>query len=114
MNAFHLPEETHVSHVHLRTGNLSRVLDFYQRVIGLQVIDRNPVTVTLSATGGAPAIASAGDRNKAPRRCHPGRQGKWSGRTDGRTHRRLGGSLEPSERAHEPNRPGSGNESLND
>jgi len=68
MNAFHLPEETHVSHVHLRTGNLSRVLDFYQRVIGLQVIDRNPVTVTLSATGGAPAILILTEAPNAVRR----------------------------------------------
>lgn len=56
MNTFHLPDETHLSHVHLRTGNLARALEFYQTAIGLQVIDRNPVTVTLSATGSAPAI----------------------------------------------------------
>jgi len=56
MNTFHLPNETHLSRVHLRTGNLARALDFYQRGIGLQVFDRSQVAVTISATASAPAI----------------------------------------------------------
>lgn len=68
MNAFHLPDETHLSHVHLRTGNLGRALDFYQSVIGLRVIDRNPVTVTLSATENAPAILVLTEDPNAVRR----------------------------------------------
>jgi len=56
MNTFHLPDETHVSHVHLRTGNLARALEFYLRVIGLQAIERSTLTASLSATGHAPAI----------------------------------------------------------
>ena len=68
MNTFHLPDETHLSQVHLRTRSLVRALEFYQRVIGLQVIERSPVKVTLSATGSAPAILIlTEDPNAVPR-----------------------------------------------
>ncbi len=68
LNTFHLPDETHVSHVQLRIRNLARALGFYQTVIGLQVVDRSPVTVTLSATGSAPAILLlTEDPNAVPR-----------------------------------------------
>jgi catechol 2,3-dioxygenase len=68
MKPFRLPDATHLSHVHLRTGNLARALEFYQAVIGLQVIDRSPVTATLSATGSAPAILIlTEDPNSVPR-----------------------------------------------
>ena len=68
MNTFRLPDETHLSHVHLRTGNLARALEFYQAVIGLQVIDRSPVTATLSATGSPPVILIlTKDQNAVPR-----------------------------------------------
>lgn len=70
MNTFHLPDETHLSHVHLRTVNLARAADFYQRVIGLQVIGRSPVAVTLSATGSDPAILILTEDPHAVRRPH--------------------------------------------
>jgi len=64
-----LPDETHVSRVHLRTANLSRVLDFYQRVIGFKVLARRPSEAALSATLRAPALLDfTEDRNAAPRR----------------------------------------------
>lgn len=68
MNTFHLPGETHLSRVHLRTGNLPRTLDFYLRVIGLQVIERGPLTASLSATGEAPAILTLTEDPNAVRR----------------------------------------------
>jgi len=68
MNTFHLPDETRLSRVHLRTGNLARVLEFYQTVIGLQVIDRSPATVTLSATGSTPALLILTEDPNAVRR----------------------------------------------
>lgn len=56
MMHFHLPNETHVSCVHLRTPNLARALDFYQRVIGFKVVERRGPQAWLSATGRAPAL----------------------------------------------------------
>jgi len=55
-NHFRLPDETHVSRVHLRTADLDRALTFYQRVIGLSLVDRGKSDASLSATGNAPAI----------------------------------------------------------
>jgi len=68
MLPFHLPDETRVRHVHLRTANLASVLEFYQRVTGLLVIARSPLTVTLSATGMAPAILMLTEDPNAVRR----------------------------------------------
>jgi catechol 2,3-dioxygenase len=63
-----LPDETHVSRVHLRTANLARVLDFYERVIGLKLREHAESGVSLSATGGHPALLIlTEDRNAAPR-----------------------------------------------
>ncbi len=39
MSAF-LPDETRISQVHLRTGNLERALGFYTGVLGLRVVER--------------------------------------------------------------------------
>lgn len=68
MKPFHLPGETHLSHVHLRTGNLERALNFYQRDIRLQVVGRSPTTISLSATGNAPAILILTEAPNAARR----------------------------------------------
>ena len=63
-----LPDETHVSRVNLRTANLARVLDFYERVIGLKLRERGESGASLSATGGHPALLIlTEDRNAAPR-----------------------------------------------
>ncbi len=55
MSAF-LPDETRISQVHLRTGNLERALGFYTGVLGLRVVERPGPEVTLSATGGHPVM----------------------------------------------------------
>ena len=56
MNKVQLPEATHVSRVQLRTPRLARALDFYQRVIGFQVVDRGESEASLSATGRPPTL----------------------------------------------------------
>jgi catechol 2,3-dioxygenase len=54
--------------VHLRTANLARVLDFYEHVIGLKVIERVESGAALSTTASAPALlVFSEDRNAVPR-----------------------------------------------
>jgi len=67
MRAF-LPDETRISQVHLRTGNLERALGFYTNVLGLRVVEKVGPEASLSATGGQPAmIALSEDRRATPR-----------------------------------------------
>lgn len=67
--SFRLPDETHVNRVHLRTPDLARALDFYQRVIGFKVVERSKDEASLSATGRPPGfLAFTENRNAAPRR----------------------------------------------
>ena len=66
---FRLSDETHISRVHLRTPDLRRALDFYQRAIGFKVLERSKDEASLSATGRPPGfLAFTEDRNAAPRR----------------------------------------------
>ena len=71
MNNFKLPDETHVSRVHLRTANLAGVLEFYQKAIGLRVIDRTESEASLSATGSTPAFLVLTEVRTANPRPHP-------------------------------------------
>jgi catechol 2,3-dioxygenase len=71
MNAFELPEETHFGHVHLRTANLARIVDFYRRVIGLKVIGQSGNQASLSATGHTPALLLFTEDKKAAPRSRP-------------------------------------------
>jgi catechol 2,3-dioxygenase len=66
---FRLSDETYISRVHLRTPDLRRALDFYQRVIGFKVLERSKDEASVSATGSPPGfLAFTEDRNAAPRR----------------------------------------------
>jgi catechol-2,3-dioxygenase len=56
-NAFRLPDDTHVCCVHLRTPDLARALDFYQRVIGFKLIERGESKASLSAKGARAHLA---------------------------------------------------------
>jgi catechol 2,3-dioxygenase len=68
---FGLPDETRISSVDLRTANLERALEFYQRVLGFKTMEQKGATVSLSATGQAPAlIILSENREAAP---HPRR-----------------------------------------
>lgn len=71
MNSFRLPPETRVSRVRLRTANLARALDFYERVMGFHVIERDESQAALSATGGAPALLALAQDATAAARSHP-------------------------------------------
>ncbi len=49
MGAFLLPDQTRVSQIHLRTGNLARALGFYEGVLGLKVREQTTLGASLSA-----------------------------------------------------------------
>ncbi len=56
-DGFRLPDRTRVGRVRLRVGDLGRSLDFYERVLGLRVIDRDRSTAALGAAGtGVPLV----------------------------------------------------------
>ena len=50
--------------MHLRTTNLARALDFYQRVIGLKLVERADSGASLSAYRGPPSLADPHGRPK--------------------------------------------------
>jgi len=71
MNNFRLPGETHISRVQLRAANLALAVDFYERVIGMRVIERFKSQALVSATGEAPALLMlTEDKAAAPRSSH--------------------------------------------
>ena len=63
-----LPPDTHLGHVRLRVRDLDNALDFYQRVLGLRVIERDGDVATLSASGEPPALLVLEGRPEAPPR----------------------------------------------
>ena len=68
---FRLPDETRIGAVRLQVRDLERSLDYYQRVLGLQVQTRTADSATLGAQDSTPALvrlqAKEGVR-PAPRR----------------------------------------------
>jgi catechol 2,3-dioxygenase len=54
--AYRLPPGAHVGRVRLQVSNLQRSLDYYERVLGLRVLERSAAAATLGPTGGARAI----------------------------------------------------------
>ncbi len=68
MSPSHLPEETRLSRVHLRTADLRRALGFYEGVLGLKVLENRTTEVSLGAAeNGPPLIILTEDRNAASR-----------------------------------------------
>ena len=65
-----LPEQTHVSQVHLRTANLGEALAFYSDVLGLKVSDRPNGQALLSAAEGPGLLVLTEDGTARP---HPPR-----------------------------------------
>jgi catechol 2,3-dioxygenase len=49
---FRLPDRTRVGRVHLQVGDLQRSIDFYEQVIGLQMVSRGEETAALAPRGG--------------------------------------------------------------
>jgi catechol 2,3-dioxygenase len=54
MHDFHLPPSTRIAYAHLRVADLERSLLFYRDLLGFKEIDREGLTVRLSATGALP------------------------------------------------------------
>src|SRR5215204_6041939 len=46
-----LPDKTRVGAVHLQVSDLHRALDYYQRVLGMAVLERESTGVSLGVTG---------------------------------------------------------------
>lgn len=54
---YRLPDATHVGSVRLQVADLQRSIDYYTRVIGLRVVDRDASTAALAAQGeGRPLV----------------------------------------------------------
>ncbi len=64
MSAF-LPDETRISQVHLRTGNLERALGFYTSVLGLRILQRLGPQATLSAAESHQAMIALSEESGA-------------------------------------------------
>jgi catechol 2,3-dioxygenase len=54
MSDYRLPGTAHISYVHLRVGDLDRAVAFYHDRLGFRLIDQQPSSVSLSASGTAP------------------------------------------------------------
>src|ERR671934_38019 len=64
-----LPASTHIGSVHLTVADLDAQRSFYERALGLEVIERDGQTVRLGPPGG-PAILDLTGSPDAPRRPH--------------------------------------------
>ena len=51
-----LPEQTHPGAVHLQVSDLHRSLDYYQRVLGLHVLERGADRASLGVAGKSPLV----------------------------------------------------------
>jgi len=56
MNAFHSKPNTFVNQVHLKVKNLSRSLEFYQNIMGFQILNQSSKKVVLTANGITPLV----------------------------------------------------------
>ena len=56
MNNFHSKPNTFVNHVHLKVENLSRSLEFYQNLMGFQVLNQSGNKAELTANGITPLL----------------------------------------------------------
>jgi catechol 2,3-dioxygenase len=68
---FRLPDETRLGRVRLQVADLARSLTYYERVLGLRVIERDGSTATLGAEGGGAPLVELHERPGArpmPRR----------------------------------------------
>lgn len=55
---YRLPGETHLGAARLLVSDLERSLEYYQQVIGLRVLSREPTSLVLGASGGGSALIS--------------------------------------------------------
>jgi catechol 2,3-dioxygenase len=67
MGPFPLPAETALGPVSLTVGDLAGVAGFYERVVGLGVLERDSDVVRLGPAGGDPLVELVGRPDAAPR-----------------------------------------------
>lgn len=67
MNADLLPAGTYIAQITLRTHQLPVLTQFYERIIGLRVVQREEAKTYLSATGQGPALLVLEQAPAAPR-----------------------------------------------
>jgi catechol 2,3-dioxygenase len=61
---FHQQPASFVNHIHLKVGNITRSLDFYQKIVGFRIIEQQYNMVRLSS-GGMEAIVTLEQPEKA-------------------------------------------------
>ncbi|HZG73830.1 MAG TPA: VOC family protein [Chondromyces sp.] len=67
MNQFHSAPLTYVSHVHLKVEDLERSLQFYQQIIGFQLLERAEGKALLTVDGRTPLLTIEQPQNVQPK-----------------------------------------------
>ena len=62
----HLPEQTHVGAVHLQISDLQRSVEYYEAVLGMDVLERGADRVSLGVRGAAPLVYLVEKNGVAP------------------------------------------------
>lgn len=70
MNAFHSKPNIFVNHVHLKVENLSRSLEFYQMLLGFQVLKQSGNKAELTANGITPLLTIEQPEGIIPKQMH--------------------------------------------
>jgi catechol 2,3-dioxygenase len=68
---YRLPDETHIGKVRLQVASLDRSIDYYEKVIGMRVIDRSASSAQLGPHGGDSVLIQLDEKKTArgvPRR----------------------------------------------
>ena len=68
---FRLPDDTRLGRVVLQVASLERSIGYYQKVLGLAVLDRSPTTATLGVSGSSEPIVELREKpgvHEVPRR----------------------------------------------
>lgn len=72
-----LPNATRLGHVTLQVADLARSLQYYQTVLGLQLLERSGQTATLGTTTGGTVLVELRERKGAAAVPHHGRLGLY-------------------------------------
>ncbi|MBT2756860.1 VOC family protein [Mesobacillus foraminis] len=67
MNSFHSKPNTFVNHVHLKVEDLSRSLEFYQDLMGFQILNQSEKKAVLTANGITPLLTIEQPENIIPK-----------------------------------------------
>jgi catechol 2,3-dioxygenase len=74
---YRLPAATRLGHVSLQISDLSRSLEYYERVLGLRVLERTPTTAMLGTEEGSTPLVHVRERAGATPSPHHGRLGLY-------------------------------------